>query len=194
MKKVIVFLMVAVLALAIVGCGKKESNAKSQDNNSNAPQTTQSEQNGQSENNDQNPQNEPADTNAVNPVELVFHPATSTATGAYATIKVSADIKFDDESAWLGLCPAGKDYVTELEADDVDVIWYNADATENETDPHVFSCDFTDVADGTYALVVATSDDENVGYIVIQLEMTKQGDTLTFNYDNAKIKERPEKK
>lgn len=129
----------------------------------------------------------------LNPVEKVFRPATSSATGAYATIKVSADIKFDDTSAWLGLCPAGKDYVTELEADEVDVIWFHADARENDTDPHVFACDFTDVEDGTYALVVTSSDDENVGYVIIQLEMTKKGDSLTFKYDNAAIKERPNK-
>ena len=178
MKKILPIVLAVILSVSIVGCGEQQNNANPQGNSTNTSQTTQNGQNGQG-------------TIAPNPVELAFHPATSPDAGAYATIKVSADIKFDDETAWLGLCPAGKDYVTEQEADDVDVIWYNADATESETDPHVFACDFSDVDDGTYALVVTSSDDENVGYVIIQLEMTKKGETLTFNYDNAKIKERP---
>ena len=178
MKKILPIVLAVILSVSIVGCGKQQNNANPQGNSTNTSQTTQNGQNDQG-------------TIAPNPVELAFHPATSPDAGAYATIKVSADIKFDDETAWLGLCPAGKDYVTEQEADDVDVIWYNADATESETDPHVFACDFSDVDDGTYALVVTSSDDENVGYVIIQLEMTKKGETLTFNYDNAKIKERP---
>ena len=169
-QRMILIMMAAVLSLAIIGCGKQQSSADPSGDNGKDSQTTQ---------------NEP------NSVESIFHPATSSATGAYATIKVSADIKFDDPSAWLGLCPAGKDYITELEADDADVIWFNADVVEKDTDPHVFSCDFSSVEDGTYALVVTSSDDENVGYVIIQLEMTKKGDKLTFNYDNAKIKERP---
>ena len=170
MKKSILFiLLAAVLALTAVGCGKKPNDTADPNTGSGII----------SENNSQNP------------VQQIFHPAASAAAGAYATIQVSSDIQFDDPSAWLGLCPAGKDYITELEADDADVIWFNADVRENDTDPHVFACDFSSVEDGTYALVITSSDDENVGYVIVQLEMTKKGDTLTFNYDNAKIKERP---
>lgn len=128
--------------------------------------------------------------NTDNPVESVFK---ATSSGAQATVKLDASVKMDDTSAWLGLCPAGKTYVTELEADEVDVVWYNADAREKESDPYVFSCDFSDVADGTYAVVVATSDDENVGYIAVQLEMTKAGNKLTFNFEGAKLNKRPAK-
>ncbi len=179
MKKALLIMMALVLTLSIIGCGKQQNNEKPAESSKIVSETSQSEQKDKSENAEQIS------------VESIFQPSTSAATGAYATIKISADIKFDDDSAWLGLCPTGKDYITELEADDVDVIWFNADAKENETDPHVFACDFSSVEDGTYALVVATSDDENVGYVVIQLEMTKKGETLTFNYDNAKIKGRP---
>lgn len=177
MKKTALFvLFILIITLAITGCTKKQSDSE----NSNVID---------------NGNNNVINNGGIelNSVEQIFHPATSSATGAYATIKVSSDIKFDDNTAWLGLCPAGKDYITELEADDVDVIWYNAEAKENEKDPHVFACDFSDVDDGTYALVVTSSDDENIGYVIIQLEMTKKGETLAFNYDNAKIKERPAK-
>lgn len=184
MKKIIAAILVCLMMVSLASCalGNGISNTASGEQNN---PTTQSGQNGQ--NNDQ------SGTLTPNPVELVFHPATSPDAGAYATIKISSDIKFDDSTAWLGLCPAGKDYITELEADDVDVIWYNEEGREEESDPHVFACDFSDVEDGTYALVVTTSDDENIGYVVIQLEMTKSGDTLTFNYENAQIKERPAK-
>ena len=126
----------------------------------------------------------------ISKVESLFHPATSSDAGAYATVKISAEVKMDDETAWLGLCPTGKDYITEEEADDVDIIWFSYDARE-EGDPYVYACDFSSVEDGTYALVVTSSDDASVGYVIIQLLMTKDGDKLTFDYTNAKYNERP---
>lgn len=180
MKKFFTFILVSAMALSMVACGDGKKKSSSKDNDSSKPDDKVTiEDNGNTE-------------VEQNPVEMVFHPATSADTGAYATIKVSADIKMDDTSAWLGLCPEGKDYITELEADDVDVIWFNY-ADREEGEPYVYACDFSSVEDGTYALVVATSDDENVGYVVIQLSMTKAGEKLTFDYTNAKIKERPAK-
>lgn len=129
----------------------------------------------------------------LNPVELLFFPKTSSDAGAYATIKLSENVELDDETAWLGLCPNDKDYITEAEADEVDVVFFYADMREENNDPYVFSCDFSDVEDGTYALVVTSSDDENVGYVVIQLEMTKNGDSISFDYSNAKHNDRPGK-
>lgn len=175
MKKLIIFLMVGIIVLSMAACGSKGSSLTGDAEKTKA-ESSKSE----------------SSEVERNPVESVFFPATSSETGAYATIKVSKDVKMDDESAWLGLCPAGKDYITEIEADDVDVIWFNADARE-ENDPYIFACDFSSVEDGKYALVVATSDDENVGYIVIQLEMSKKGDKLDFDFENAKLKERPAK-
>ncbi len=78
----------------------------------------------------------------VNPVETVFFPAVSSETGAYATIKVSADVELDDNTAWLGLCPAGTDYITELEADEVDVVWFYPDDRE-EGEAYIYACDFS---------------------------------------------------
>lgn len=181
MKKHLALILAGVMAFSVAACGKgtDESSAKPSEEGSKVTSSAE----------------KPAQNGgeiAVNPVETLFRPSTSSAVGAYATIKVSADVKMDDESAWLGLCPTGKDYITELEADEVDVIWYNYEARE-EGDPYVFACDFESVEDGTYALVVATSDDENVGYVVIQLEMTKKGEELSFDYTNAKLKERPAK-
>lgn len=175
MKKKI--LLTCLLAMSLVACGTKKDETTKPDN-----EVSTTENSTQTENNN---------ASTTNQVESVFSPATSAATGAYATIKISSEVKMDDESAWLGLCPTGKDYITEAEADEVDVVWYNADYRENDSDPYVFACDFSDVEDGTYALVVATSDNEEVGYIAIQLEMTKNGDKLTFDYSNAKLKERP---
>lgn len=176
MKKTFIMALACIMAVLLAACGAPKDNPSSSNTEVSAPADNSS----QAENTD----------SALNPVETLFFPATSPADGAYATIKVSNEVKMDDESAWLGLCPAGKDYITELEADDVDVIWFNADARE-ENDPYVFACDFSTVEDGTYALVVATSDDENVGYVAIQLEMTKDGDKLSFDFANAQLKERP---
>lgn len=181
MKKVIALVLAGMMVLTLAACGgKKESSDNAQDKPSTPTAVTGNQTSDVSET-----QSTAVD---VNPVELLFHPATM---GNYATVKVDSSVKMDDESAWLGLCPAGKDYITELEADDVDVIWFSLEPRETENDPYVWACDFESVDDGTYALVVATSDDENVGYIAIQLTMVKNGDSLTFDYSNAKLKERP---
>lgn len=179
-KKLLATVLTGAMVFALAACGSAPANTSGQGNGSagSSAQTGSSTQSGGSSQTE------------VNPVMLAFHPATQ---GSYATIKVDSSIKMDDESAWLGLCPAGKDYITELEADEVDVVWFNADAREADSDPYVFACDFEPVEDGTYALVVATSDDENVGYVVIQLTMEKKGDSLNFDYTDAKIKERPAK-
>lgn len=181
MKKVIATALVSMMVLALAACGNSANNnqpaAESQTQTTSPAQETATE---------------PAETQPgnvdVNPVELLFHPATS---GNYATIKVDSSVKMDDTSAWLGLCPAGKDYITEAEADDVDVIWFALDSRESDDDPYVWACDFESVEDGTYALVVATSDDENVGFVAIQLAMEKNGDSLSFDFSNAQLKDRP---
>lgn len=194
MKKIVAFALVSIMVFAMTACGKEaaDNNQTSNDSQKETVSSVQENENGKNENNENNEagaNNETEQGNVeVNPVMLLFHPATS---GSYATIKVDSSVKMDDTSAWLGLCPAGKDYITELEADDADVIWFALDARETDDDPYVWACDFEPVEDGTYALVVATSDDENVGYIAIQLTMTKNGDSLTFDYDNAKLNERP---
>jgi len=170
------------MALSLVACGKSDKEEKT---TGSAVTTTESKG---SDNNNSGGENQ-SQTSAV---ENVFRAATSSATGAYATITVSADVKMDDTSAWLGLCPAGRDYLNERDADDVDVIFFYAD-DRGENDPYVFACDFSSVEDGTYALTVSTSDDEEVGYVAIQLKMTKSGEKLTFDFENAKLNERPSK-
>lgn len=178
MKRKLAAVVTTLLVLTLTACGSSSADsagtAGTGTTGSANSQSTQVTQTGGSE----------------NEVQSLFRTAKS---GSYATISVDASVKMDDTSAWLGLCPAGKDYITELEADEVDVIWFNADAREADSDPYVFACDFEPVEDGTYALVVATSDDAEVGYIAIQLTMEKNGDSLKFDFDNAKRKERPAK-
>lgn len=179
MKKLFALILTLSLAFTLVACGSSNEAAAPQADNTQSTETTES-----------------TDTAAVstavqvNPVELVFFPATSADAGAYATVKIAPEIKLEDD-AWLGLCPAGKDYVTELEADEADVVWFYRDGRESDEDPSVFACDFSDIEDGTYALVVANSDNAEVGYVVIQLAMTKADNKITFDYSDAKINEQP---
>lgn len=186
MKKLIVMMLAGMMVLSLAACGKPAETPDSVDK----PSGNLTEDADTVEEVEDNTEEELQ----VNPVELAFFPKTSPDAPAYATIKVSSDVKMDDESAWLGLCPEGKDYITEIEADEVDIIWFSMDYKEDfENDPTVFACDFETVEDGTYALVVATSDDENVGYVVIQLSMTKKGEEIVFDYSNAKLNDRPAK-
>lgn len=182
MKKIIAIALTFMMLFVMTACGKKPTGNNSSTDSSQEKQTPSAQEN--------KSESEETKSNEVevNPVELLFHPATS---GSYATIKVDSSVKMDDDSAWLGLCPAGKEYVTELEADEVDVVWYSLETREKDDDPYVWGCDFTDVEDGTYALVVATSDDENVGYVAIQLTMIKDGENITFDFANAELKKRP---
>lgn len=182
MKKKLAIVLATIMVLSLTACGSS-ANEGSQTSSAAGTTSTTSGTTGHAETSQ-------GVSIGLSPVEAAFHPATS---GSYATIKVDSSVPMDDETGWLGLCPAGKDYITELEADEVDEIWFNYDTREADTDPYVFACDFEPVADGTYALVVATSDDENVGYVVIQLTMEKKGDKLTFDYSDAKLKERPAK-
>ncbi len=168
MKKFLIIILACVLVLSMTACVSLLPNSSAD------PSAT--------------PEQSGGNTTTLNPVETVFFPATSSFTGAYATIKVSNEVDIADETAWLGLCPLGKDYVTEEEADAVDIIWFSYDWRE-EGDPYVFSCDFESVEDGTYALVVTSSDDENTGYVLIQLSMTKAGDTLSFDYTDAILRD-----
>lgn len=186
MKKIVASILTGMMILSMTACGAASSSDSGAASSSTSTTST-STADSSVDTADSTQEDVPAN---VNPVELMFFPKTS---GSYATIKIDATkVTMDDESAWLGLVPAGKDYVTELEADEVDVIWFSLEGgREDDSDPYVFACDFESVEDGRYALVVATSDDENVGYIAIQLEMVKDGDSLTFDYSNAQIKERP---
>jgi len=177
MKKIITAILAAALLFCLVGCGSKPADSSSAAASGSAGTAASSAQSTQS--------------GSSNPVQDVFSARTSSATGAYATVVIQPEIELM-ENAWIGLCPAGEDYLNERAADDVDVWWTDADARE-DGDPYVFACDFESVEDGTYAVVVATSDDEDVGYIVIQLEMTKKGDSVSFDFSNAKLNKAPAK-
>jgi len=172
MKKVIACVVVGMMVVALASCGNKPA-----ENTTNAAQSQESRTSAQED--------------QGNEVQDVFYPHSSY-DSAYATIEVNESIEMDDNTAWLGFCPAGKDYVTELEADEADIIWWAAEAYE-KGERAVFACDFGSVEDGKYALVVCTSDDETVGYVVIQMDIEKKGDKLTFDYDSAELKDRPAK-
>jgi len=180
MKKYFTILIAFAMLLCLAACSGKSGNTSSGDDNK-ATATTKPA----------STQNNDANSGTVNPVQEVFRAGYSSATGAYATIKIDASLKMESD-AWLGLCPTGTYYYDEREADDVDVIFWNAEFRE-DGDPYVFACDFSEVEDGTYALVVATSDSEDVGYIAIQVQMTKNGDFIAFDYSDAKLNDAPNK-
>jgi len=180
MKKIWALVLIVIMVASLSACGAKKSSVTvTTDDTASGKATQTATQN----------------TTAVksNPAADNFIPGHSSAIPDYATISILPEIKMDDETAWLGLCPLGKDYITELEADEADVIWFRADDKLDENDKTVFACDFEGVEDGTYALVVCTSDDENVGYVVIQMNMTKKNGDLSFDLENAQLKERPKK-
>ena len=173
MKKFLALIIAGILTVSLTACGSKGSES---DASESAPSSSTEVQ---------------PEAKGSNPAANNFIPATSSQTPNYATIKILPTVKMDGDDAWLGLCPAGKDYITEAEADAEDIIYFYAEPKEDEKDSTVFACDFESVEDGTYALVVCTSDDESIGYVAIQMNMTKKNGELTFDYDSAQLRERP---
>lgn len=164
MKKTIVLLLTAVMILSMAACGEKPA-----DNGGTSQGEPVSQQTSDSVGGEE-----------LSRIETMM---SVDASGANVIITVSGELKLEQD-AWLGLCPTGKTYITEEEADDVDVIWFAYDGREEGT-PYVFDCDFSDIDDGTYALVLTNSDDAAIGYVVLQLQMTKESDGVTFDYKNA---------
>ena len=136
-------------------------------------------------------------------------PATTAAAAGAETNAPAADnrVKFASENgktiftidpsfklkpnSWLGVVPAGKEYKTEGEADEVDLIWINPDAyEENQTTPYKFTYDNNDLAgigDGSYLMVLCENDDEESSKVFFYFPITIKGTTITVDLSKIVI-------
>ena len=88
-------------------------------------------------------------------------------------------------NTWLGVVPAGKEYKTEGEADEVDLIWINPDTyEEGQTTPYKFSYDNNDLAgigDGDYLMVLCENDDDEASKVFFYFPISIKGGKITVD-------------
>ena len=105
MKKILIAILVLAMTFALVACGaKQESKPKDDD-------TENSGSNSGSDSGSENTENGEASEKIGFAKE-----------GEYIVFKVSGSFKLT-ESAWMGIVPAGVEYKTEVEADEVDILY-----------------------------------------------------------------------
>lgn len=94
-------------------------------------------------------------------------------------------------NSWMGIVPAGKEYKTEGEADEVDLLWVNPDAfEEGQTTPAKFvfdNNDFEGTGNGDYIMVLCENDDDEASKVYFYFPVTINGSTLTADLSKIVI-------
>lgn len=169
MKKTAVFLaLVMLLLLTVTACGKKPAadNGAATGGNASADAAAA------------------AQTNAKND-EVTYGTE-----GESVVFTASLDFKLADSSAWLGVIPTGTKYEKEADADDVDLLYcYAANYDDEKKTSYRFEFSkeyFFSVGDGTYDLILTSSDDGEVGRVLLQIGLEIKGEKITLDYENKK--------
>lgn len=107
----------------------------------------------------------------------------------YVVFNVSHDFELEQD-AWLGVIPTGTLYENEADADEYDIIYTyceNLDADGATSYRFAFEKDyFFSIEDGVYDLVLCSSDNGEIGKVLFQAGLEKNGETLTLDYENNK--------
>lgn len=107
----------------------------------------------------------------------------------YIVFNVSLDLQIEQD-AWLGVIPTGTIYENEADADEVDIAYVyceNFDMDGVVSHRFAFQKDYLlGIEDGTYDLVLCSSDNEEIGKVLLQVGMEKNGDKITLDYENNK--------
>ena len=91
----------------------------------------------------------------------------------------------------MGICPAGKSYKTEGEADEDDIMWMNPQPFEEEKNaPYEFHFneeDISKIEDGEYTMVHCEDDGEESSKCYLHFPITIKGSTLTADFSKIVI-------
>jgi len=164
---ILAILLVMTLALCISGCGKKSGSDASADKSTGGTASA-------------------GDTTSAGEEESQMEFGNE---GEYVVF--NADLSFALESdAWLGVIPTGTIYEKEIDADDVDIIYTYCENLDDEgIEKYRFAFDkdyFYSIEDGTYDLVLCSSDDGEVGKVLFQCGLEKKGNKFELDYKNNK--------
>lgn len=172
MKKILALALVMAMAISFAACGSKNGNDET------TTESTQAQT------------NEPTQNSDVPKVDNLAEDAIGLETEAeYIVFNASLDFKLESD-AWLGVIPTGTIYENEVDADAVDVAYVyceNFDMDGAVSHRFAFEKDtLLDIEDGTYDLVLCSSDNEEIGKVLLQIGMEKSGDKITLDYENNK--------
>ncbi len=110
--------------------------------------------------------------------------------GELVVFTVSKDFIFDDSSAWLGIIPTGTIYEKEADADEVDMVYcYAANFEDENKKSYRFEFEkeyFFSLGDGTYDLVLTSSDDGEIGKVLLQIGIETKGEDIRLDFENEK--------
>ena len=168
MKKILIAILVLVMAFALIGCGKKPVN-EAEPTTAPAPGSDAGSENTEN--------GEASD-------EVGF-----AKDGEYIVFKVSDRFKLT-ETAWMGIVPAGVEYKTEEEADEVDILYEYPWEFENMKagDDWLFKFStyrIESIEDGNYIMVLCDNDDE--GALVLQFPIVVKDMEITPDFSKLKI-------
>lgn len=180
-KRVLIITTVLVAALLVAGCGKSDSKKKG-DKDKDKEEETKVEE------------TEAPETSQESLGAVEIDPEEDASVGmekvnSQVIFTVSRDLEIE-EDAWLGVVPTGKVYKTELEADDEDIVYTYAENYLDETNADyrfVFDEEyFFSFEDGTYDMVLCSSDNGDIGKVLIQVGIEKTGNNVVIDYANEK--------
>ena len=113
-----------------------------------------------------------------------------TNSGGYYIFTVDPSFKITS-SSWMGICPAGKSYKTEGEADEDDIIWMNPQPFEEGSNaPYEFHFneeDIKGVGDGEYTMVLCEDDDVESSKCYLYFPVKISGSTITPDFTKMVI-------
>lgn len=172
MKKLLALTLIMVMALSFAAC----SGAKDADETATEPpQTTDFSTN----------------TTSIDKSDIVVdadkNDVAMETEAEYIVFNVDLGFKLESD-AWLGVIPTGTIYENEVDADDVDILYTyceNLDADGAVSHRFAFEKEyFYGIEDGIYDMVLCSSDDEEIGKVLLQIGMEKNGDKIVLDYEN----------
>ena len=172
MKKILIAILVLAMAFALAACGAKPGSGTNND----GPENPGS--------------NSGSNSGSLNTDNYdVSDKIGFTKDGEYVVFKVNGQFELTD-SAWMGIVPAGFDYKTEVEADEVDILYEYPWEFESMKagDDYLFKFDtysIENIEDGNYIMVLSDNDDE--GALVLQFPIVIKGAEITADFSKLKI-------
>lgn len=172
MKKLLALALVTVMTISFAACSK----------NAEEPETTESTQ---AQTTVAQSTTAPADeSNDIDENDVAMETEDE-----YVVFNTSLDFQLESD-AWLGVIPTGTIYENEVDADEVDIAYTyceNLDMDGAVNHRFAFEKDyFNSIEDGTYDLVLCSSDNEEIGKVLLQIGMEKNGEQITLDYENSK--------
>ncbi len=174
-KTALILALVMILMLTVAACGKKPAANTGTTTGGNAPASSGSTSASGTD---------AAQTNDKND-EVTFG-----IEGESVVFTASMDFKLEDSTAWLGIIPTGTKYEKEADADEVDMIYcYVGYYEEENKKSYRFEYEkeyFFGLGDGTYDMVLTSSDDGAIGKVLLQIGIEIKGEKITLDFDNKK--------